>query len=328
MKILLFGDWRENAGPANVNKSLIKHSDKDLLYIKSQSKILRFFETFYKLFRSDIVVFSAYGGLKMFKWSKKLGKKIAILKHGDLKLESETNNTYVPQNQINADFERQDIADAIVCVSERYASWIGQHYPQYNDKITWINNGVDIVPRPKVKKTPNLIAVGGGNRYVKNNVNVCRAVEKLNEQGYDLKLKSFGFEYKEISSLSSFPFVEVMGQMDKNAYYAELDRVNLYIGAGYYESFGLSMADALVCNCSLLVSENVGFLSIVKTEESDVIHNCEDVDEIAEKIKYLLNHSNADRLTKSINPETSSESYAYKRLKWICKGLLDGKILS
>lgn len=328
MKILLFGDWRENAGPANVNKSLIKHSDKDLLYIKSQSKILRFFETFYKLFRSDVVVFSAYGGMRMFKWSKKLGKKIAILKHGDLKFEGEANHIIVPQGQIDADFERQDIADAIICVSERYAGWIEHHYPQYKGKITWINNGVDIVPRPKVKKDPNVIAVGGGNRYVKNNINVCRAVEKLNKEGYNLKLKSFGFVYDGIPSLSSFPFVEVMGQMDKDAYYAELDKVNLYIDAAYYEPFGLAMADALICNCSLLVSENVGFLSIVKSEETDVVHNCEDVDEIAEKIKYLLNHSNADRLVKSINPETSSEAYAYKRLKWICQGLLEGKILS
>lgn len=30
MKILLFGNWRENAGSANVNKSLIQHADAGL----------------------------------------------------------------------------------------------------------------------------------------------------------------------------------------------------------------------------------------------------------------------------------------------------------
>lgn len=324
MRILLFGEWRENAGPANVNESLIKHADNSLLYIKSQNNLL---EVMAKLIMADVIVFSGYGGMKMFKLAKRLGKKVAILKHGDLKHEGEANHTNVPQDQIDADFQRQDMADLIICVSERYAAWVEEHYPQYKGKISWINNGVEIHRRLKVRKEPNLIAVGGGNRYVKNNINVCRAIEKLNSHEYNLKLRSFGFVYEGIPSLSSFPFVEVMGQMDKDAYYAELDKVNLYIDAAYYEPFGLSMTDALVCNCSLLVSENVGFLSIVKSEETDVVHDCENVDEIAEKIKYLLNHSNSDRLLKSINPETSSEDYAYKRLKWICQGLKDGKIL-
>lgn len=75
MKILLFGDWRENAGPANVNKSLIQHADADMLYIKSARGIKRVIEAFYKLLVSDVVVFSAYGGLKFSRLPRDLGKK-------------------------------------------------------------------------------------------------------------------------------------------------------------------------------------------------------------------------------------------------------------
>ena len=103
MKILLFGDWRENAGPANVNKSLIQHADADMLYIKSAGGIKRAIEVFCKLLMCDVVVFSAYGGMKLFKIAKKLGKKVAILKHGDLKLEGEINHQFVPADQIADD---------------------------------------------------------------------------------------------------------------------------------------------------------------------------------------------------------------------------------
>lgn len=86
-----------------------------MLYNKYAAGIRRSLEVFYKLLASDVVVFSAYGGLKLFKITKKLGKKVAILKHGDLKFEEEINHQFLPANQIADDMMRQDEADAIIC---------------------------------------------------------------------------------------------------------------------------------------------------------------------------------------------------------------------
>lgn len=328
MKILLFGDWRENAGPANVNKSLIQHADADMLYIKSAAGIRRTLEVFYKLLVSDVVVFSAYGGLKFFKIAKRLGKKVAILKHGDLKFEGEINHQFVPANQIADDRMRQDEADAIICASEKYSEWVAEHYPQYKDKLTWVNNGVDIEPRPKRNKNKNVIAIGGGNRAIKNNINVCKAIEKLNAQGANITVESFGAVYPQNPSLDTqFPFVKVMGQMDREAYLEELDKVSLYVDAAYCESFGISPIEALICNCSLLISTHVGALSVFKETNMELVKDCDDVEEIAQKISKLLDKGNASELLNAVDYEKSSGDYAYKRLKWICRGLKDGKIL-
>lgn len=328
MKMLLFGDWRDNAGPANVNKSLIQHADDDMLYIKSARGIKRVIEVFYKLLVSDVVVFSAYGGLKFFKIAKRLGKKVAILKHGDLKLEGEINHQFVPANQIADDMMRQDESDAIICVSEKYSEWVAEHYPQYKHKLTWVNNGVDIKPRPKKNKYKNVIAIGGGNRAIKNNINVCKAIEKLNAQGANIMVESFGFIYPQNPSLDTqFPFVKVMGQMDREAYLSELDKVPLYVDAAYCEPFGISPIDALICNCSLLISTHVGAISVFKETNMELVKDCDDVDEIAQKISELLDKGNASELLNAVDYEKSSGDYAYKRLKWICRGLKDGKIL-
>lgn len=327
MKLLLYGDWRLNAGPNNVNRSIIEHSDKSLLYIKSKNKLLNIIESLIKVILSDVIVFSCGGSLKVYKFAKALGKKIAILKHGDSKYENEINNLGISESFLAESRKEMDIADELICVSKVYSEWVANHYPQYKDKITWINNGVTISPRQKAPEDSHLIALGGGNRTIKNNLNVLRAIEKLNGQGAGLKVMLFGRHYDGNPSLSSFPFVESMGQMDKADYYNRLDKVALYVDAAYCEPFGLSIADAINCNCSLLLSDNVGFLSIMKAEDTDVVHNCDDIDEIARKIEYLLNNPNAERLLSTIDASTCSEDYAYQRLKKICKGLIGNRVV-
>lgn len=326
MKILLFGGWRLNAGPENVNRSLIENGDKDLLYIKHKNRILRLLEVIIKIIRCDIVVFSSTGSLMSFKLAKSFKKKIAVLKHGDAEYENNINSLGLREHELNLDKEKMLYADIIICVSKRYAEWVGKRYPQYKDKISWVNNGVTISPRPHKEKEANVIALGGGNRSIKNNFNVCRAIQKLNNQGAGLKVMLFGRHYDGNPSFDEFPFVKSMGQMNSEEYFSELDKASLYIDAAYCEPFGLSIADAVNCHCSLLLSYNVGFLSIIKIEDCDVVHDCDDIDEIASKIQYLIEHGNDGRLLKSIDRDTCSEEYAYKRLKRICEDLINGNI--
>lgn len=327
MKIFLFGDWRTNAGPANVNRSLIEHSDNTLLYIRSNNPLIRLLEVLLKIILSDVVVFSMGGRISLFRIAKHLGKKIAVIKHGDTTYEKKINHLNTSDKVLHEDIVRMDLADAIICVSEKYVDWVTKQYPQYKYKLTWINNGITISPRSKKNKDKHVIALGGGNRGIKNNLNVLKAVDSLNSKGLNLNVKLFGRLYKENPDLSKFSFVKLMGQMNKKEYYSELDNSALYVDAAYCEPFGLSIADAINCNCSLLLSDNVGFLSVIKAQDTDIVHNCDDINEIASKLEYLLSHPNAERLLSTINVSNCSEEYAYKRLKKICTELLDNKIL-
>ena len=78
------------------------------------------------------------------------------------------------------------------------------------------------------------------------------------------------------------------------------------------------MVEALSMGCNLLVSQNVGALSILnQIEATDVINNPEDIDEIGEKIIYNLTHSNHERLLASIEKDKTSWEATNQKLNEI-----------
>ena len=87
------------------------------------------------------------------------------------------------------------------------------------------------------------------------------------------------------------------------------------------ESFGLVLADAINCNCSILISYNTGARSLLRLEEMDIINNCHDVDEVANKIKYICESRNAVRIMRDLDVDAVSPARAYEKLLNICKEL-------
>ena len=134
--------------------------------------------------------------------------------------------------------------------------------------------------------------------------------------GYDCKMYVFGRMYENNDNLS-YPFVRYMGHLNKEEYYNALDKISLFVLNSVLESFGLVVADALNCNCSLLMSKGVGALSIMSTTDNDVINDCCNVDEIASKMLYLFQNPNSTALYNSINREDASEKSSYLKLKHI-----------
>lgn len=320
-KILLIGGYRMNAGPDNVNRSLIEHSDSDLLYIHSTNKLLKQFETIYKFIITDVVVLSAGGSKLSLSLIKHFRKKTAYLMHGCLRYENEINQYGLSDEALSLEDYILKIADKIICVSENYSHWAAKRYPQYKDKFTFVNNGVEIKPREKVEKVPFTIAVSGGNRQIKNNDTVCKAAQKLNDEGIGCKVYIFGRNYPTGFDLSKYSCAEYVGQLDKAEYYDRLDKISLFAIDSELEPFGLVAADALNCHCSILMSDRVGASSIMKTQEEDIVDEPQNVDMVAAKIRYLLEHSNADRLLESVDVNACSEVAAYQNLKRICNSI-------
>lgn len=315
-KFFLYASWRANSGPANVHKSWVINSDPNMRYIKSANTYMARLEGIIKFIFSSTILY--YCG--MSRWErmivKLLNKRVIYIKHGDLKYENEVNSLSFSQQTLDADYDTMQLAAKIVCVSEKYSCWVRQQYPEFATKIDYINNGIIIDRRPKVQKTPFTIAVSGGNRNIKNNRTVCLATKILIEQGYNCKVRVYGRFYDNNENLD-FPFVQCMGHMNKQVYYASLDEVQLFVVDSVMEPFGLVVADAINCNCSLLMSDMVGAASIMKTTDKDIVYNPRDVDEVAKKMLHLFLHSNIDRLYDSIDIETVSEKQAYLNLKKI-----------
>lgn len=321
-KILLWGEYRNNAGPSNVHRSWIENSNDELLHIKSSNKLLKYLELIWKLFLCDVVIYPAYTALRDVRYFKMMGKKGICIVHGCMSYENLTNKGGKNQKQIekqeNTIFELSDI---ILCVSNKSSKWFKNRFPNFKEKITYVNNGITIQPREKREKKTNTIAISGGNRRIKNNNLVCQAVQKLNNEGFQCSINIFGRLYPDCEDLSKYPHTEYMSHLDKESYYNKLDEISLYVIASEVETFGLSIADALNCNCSLLMSDNVGGASIMKTKDEDLIMNPHDIDELAYKIRYILEHPNYERLLSTINVNECSEKQAWKNLKYLCETL-------
>jgi len=311
------GSWQANAGPSNVNRSLVDNNDGSMAYIHSHNRIIARIQRCGFLLYPVILVSG-----QLTRWElnacRLLRKKIIYLMHGNKRYEAKLNK--LPVNKIDLESEEKllEFSNKIVCVSERYSRWVKSQYPKYCDKITFVNNGLDIDVREKVEKKPYTIAVSGGNRIQKNNHIVCDAVNLLNSKGYNIKVHVFGRYYEGNANLDKYPFVIRMGHLEKEDYYKELDYISLYVIDSELESFGLVVGDAINCNCSLLMSETVGATSIMKVEDTDVVYDCHNIEELSSKILNILENANFDRLYRTIEIEKCSSKVAFSNIKEKC----------
>lgn len=314
-RFFLLGGWRANAGPSNVNRSIVLNSDGDMGYIRSSNKIIMRIEKLKWLFYPTILFSGGMPGAEL-KIYKLFRKKIVYLMHGCLAYETKINKLNMPEKLLKDESRMLSTADTIICVSKKYSEWVKTEYPDYAHKIKFINNGITLNRRPIKEKEQYSIAVSGGNRLQKNNGIVCKAVEKLNAMGYNCQMYVFGRKYENNDNLS-YPFVHYMGHLNKEEYYNALDKISLFVLNSILESFGLVVADALNCNCSLLMSKGVGATSIMSTTDNDIVNDCYDTNEVASKILYLLKSPNSTELYNSIDKEDVSEKNSYLKLKQI-----------
>ena len=317
--ILLWGDCGLNAGPSNVHRSLVTHSGGELHYVKDRPKLLRYIGLIWKSILADVIIYPSFTSSSDVRLMQLMCRKRVCISHGCLKWESVINCNGRDKEKVETG-ERYAFSSAsmIVCVSKRHMEQLKGAYPEYADKMTYVNNGVQIAPRERKEKRMHTIAVSGGNRNIKNNAYVCRAVQKLNEAGYPCSVSIFGRLYPDGEDLSRYPHAHYMGQLDKEAYYSHLDTIELFVVASEMETFGLVIADALNCHCSLLMSRNVGAAAIMETIDEDFVDNPHDIDELAMRIRHLLDNPNADRLLQSVDVQSCSEREAWKRMKAIC----------
>lgn len=322
MAWFLLGGHFSNGGPDNVNQALIKFADRKILYIKSNNKPVRVLEIFWKILISEGIVVSGVCAKRYYDFMKVFHKKFVYLMHGCMDFENEINRLHLTSDFIENEKNLLNDAKRIVCVSEVYSEWVKKRYPEYAEKITFVNNGVELEQREKKEKEPFSIAVGGGNRCIKNNYAVSMAVKKLDSEGIPCKLYIFGRKYPGNEEIEETDNIKYCGHLDKTPYYEKLDYISCFVMNSEVEPFGLVAADALNCNCSLLMSQNIGAKSIMKTEKCDIIQQPHDVDELVEKLKYVFGHPNSDRLYENIDVQACSGKSSFQKLNTIVVGAI------
>lgn len=326
MNIVFIGDCDKNTGPSNVNKDFKRYLEKDIAFLKNKNKILRCFETIKLCLKANIIIISGLSVINnVALWCARItDKPVIYLMHGCYMYEAKINKYTFNERTEKKERSMLAYAKRIIAVSELYMNWVKKYFPEYNDKITFINNGIEWsnydLTVDKMRDPYMVLAMGGG-RPQKNNIVVCRAIQLLNEQYLmPFRFVVLGRDYADTEAIKKSPYTRYLGQVPKEELKEWIAKATIYIQNSSFEPFGLAPVEALCSGCNILVSKNVGAISIIGSiEKDDIIEECNNVKEIALKIMNVFKNPNNKRLLSGIDRETTSCQYTSMRLLDIAK---------
>ncbi len=242
--------------------------------------------------------------------------------HGLACYESKINNIKTEERFLSSEKFILENVDLILCVSEIYADWLKRYYPHLKDKISFVNSGLNTFEKRVLKpfnERKYSVAVAGGDLPQKNNIRVCGAVEKINDE--NISLSVYGKKTKEENIFADFTHTNFVGELEQKRFFEKLENTKLFVVNSSVESFSLAAADALERGCSILLSKDSGIRSILNLEDTDIIYDIENEEEIAEKIRYILENPNNERIKASIDFEKVSWKNTAENLYKACENL-------
>ena len=157
----------------------------------------------------------------------------------------------------------------------------------------------------------------GADRGVKNNIVLVQAIEALEGKA---ELSVCGAIYHGVPQ--GLRFSKYTGVIPHGQFVEKLSCTELFVLNSIFESFSLSAIEALMCGCSVLISEVAGVTDLLALEETDIIHDPMDVEEIRSKIEYLLAHPNNERILSSLDIEEYSYPRQVQKLEAMCRELV------
>ncbi len=292
-KIYFIGDVKGNTGPAIVNKSYRLFLDNEVFFCNSNNKIYRVFHLLIHLLIIDVVILSGFSKLNSYliTLSKKLNKKTFYLMHGyiyDELMFKKVNNIKV----LLAENRILQKSDKIICVSSFFCNYMQKEKPEIKDKFIYINSGIDTKKIENTNYKNNyytIISVGGGRRQ-KNNLKVCQAIQEL--KAGKIRYIVIGNEELDGEEIKKYTFVEYFESLPHEEVIEKMCQSNLYIQNSYFETFGLSIAEAVNCGCDILISQNIGIKDLFENiDKNDIIFDNNNVSEIKQKILLKMKSS-------------------------------------
>lgn len=333
MKILFLTDLVGNSGSVNANRKIVDNWPQcdTVVLLSSVNPLIGLFESIVKGLYSDVVISLGTRWFEMIahRILNCFGTPFICFNHGYVPFENKINNLGYSQIKIDEIRHHMSTADLVIANSRLQSRFIVSQQPDLAKKTTWSTLGVDpfeITQRAASDRKCHVIAVSGGMRYVKGNDVVIRAISKLREKGICCRLEVYGKEDNVDNRTNSLKYdsdVIYCGQISHDLFLRSLRNVDLLVMNSRHESFGLSAIDALSQGCSLLISANCGVGEVMKLEDSDVINDCENVNEVADKIERILKDPNATRLIDSIDFQKSSWTECSKRIREMCRMLTE-----
>lgn len=327
MRVLFSGRTRGNNGPANANRMLVENWPvrDEIVVLRSSSKVGKVIEGLWKGKRCDILL-SPGGGVVDIALHALLGATgmpTVCFSHGYTPYENVINHLGYSRRRISAIEWHMRTADAIVANSEYQMRFVQSHLEGCSGLYDFANLGIEPFKQASVTRANDrpVIAVSGGTRPIKANEVVVRAVRILRSRGINCELRVYGRDYVENEELAAaFESGEAkfMGQMSQDEFVRQLGEADVFVMDSRHEPFGLSAFDSIRAGCSLLLSRNCGVAGVLALEDEDVVENCEDAVEVADKVEGLLVCPNAERLYRALDFDALSWNRAAMKLRDVC----------
>ena len=340
MKVFFSGELNISAGPANVNKLLKRELDKlseeeldgkKIYYIKNKNIILKQLEVIWKTLISDVIIYSGtlHVNILSIKLARFLRKKNLYIMHGCVKYESQFNGEPNP-NGLKIEETQMKKADLICGVSEVFMNWIKDNYPQYRSKVDCLTNGIDWDIFNDYQKLTHCekksqIVLMGGDRKTKMNLQVCLAVQQINQETENqLSVLVFGKDdphNAENRAMRKIPCVKLMGNQPHDVVLKELCQSILYVQNSIFEPFGLAVIEALMCGSNIVISSNVGAKTIFDIDDRFVIDDCTSLKDVKNAILSGIEYNNNEDILSTIDKDKTSGAASAKKLLSLIDGL-------
>lgn len=312
----MIGDFSGATGPSNANLNLKKglRDENNILYSEKKNKVTRLIEILVKTLISDAIIICGFSksNILILKVAKLLRKKAYYLMHGYSTYEATINKVNISTKEIKKinKFERKIFKSVqkVYCVSELFMEFMISKEPDFEKKFRFNNNGIDTqgilnkVNSFNSTKKLQIVSIGGGMPQ-KNNLEVCKAIDLINkETELNLKYVVIGSDNRKKNDIIEYNFVTYIDKLPHDEILKLLSESILYIQNSDFETFGLSVIEALLCGCDLLISKNIGVVNLLKNyDEKDLILDPKNISEISLKIQKKLSKQNHNKLSMRLD---------------------------
>ena len=228
--------------------------------------------------------------------------------HGAIKIESNYNKFPFFYNFFEKTYLH--LSNKIICVSNKYLNLMFEYdvYNKYKNKFVVINNGVnykEIINNHHSNNRNNteeyVITSIGGGRKQKNNLEVCKALNRIKNKKF--KYIIIGKKSEDFKQIKEYSFVDFKGILPWSEVIDILKNSDIYIQNSYYESFGISTIEALYSGCDLILSKNIGVISLFDQIPKKTVVSPSNIDELTDVISYRFDNHNNKILKNSLYEE-------------------------
>ncbi|MBS1492645.1 MAG: glycosyltransferase family 4 protein [Bacteroidetes bacterium] len=348
MKILYLGRYNELeelTGPEKVAKRIYEQSSKEnetafaeYFFDGSQygiikkifgnevvskvSHIYRFgflkFFTFLFKFRPEIIHIITFERFAVLAYFYKFftGVKIVYNVHGVAVYE---NNNF---KNVSASLKKKDMyceskfiksSDALLYLSEHQLKIAKEYYKIPDEKIKFINNGID----PEFKSTeiksdnselPSLVFIGDSERKDKDFNFLYEILDKVKEKCNLYVVGNFNPSiYK--STVGNITIISVR-KMSKDLLISFLKDKDVFISSSFYDTFSIATAECMALGLAPIVTDNTGISKLITNGENGFVVKHGDKEDLSGKINLLLEN-------KGVRTEISIRaSKIYELLNW------------